>query len=123
MDHADHYAPPEGILKVLVGNHERFLAFLLPKVRQPADAEEILQSAFVRVSEKEGTIRDEESAVAWFYRLLRNALIDYYRRHDIEKRALDFMTEEAQATTDSLADELKVSFVFQEWRGSRKIST
>lgn len=97
----------QGILKALVDNHRRFLAFLLPRVRQPEDAEEILQSAFVRASEKEATIRNEENAVAWFYRLLRNALIDYYRRLDIEQRAMDSIAEEAKAATTSFADELK----------------
>lgn len=97
----------EGALKLLVDNHRRFLAFLLPRVRQPEDAEEILQSAFVRASEKEATIRDDESAIAWFYRLLRNALVDYYRRLDIEQRAMDFKAEEAQTATTPFADELK----------------
>ena len=27
--------------------------------------------------------------MAWFYRILRNALIDQYRRQDVEKRALE----------------------------------
>lgn len=70
----------DGVLKRLVDNHRRFLAFLIPRVR-----EEILQSAFVRATEKQATIRDDESAVAWFYRLLRNALVDYYA--DVEWNA------------------------------------
>jgi len=107
MVHSMQHDVNEGALQVLVENHRRFLAFLLPRVRQPEDAEEIRQSAFVRASEKEATIRTDESAVAWFYRLLRNALIDYYRRLDIEQRALDFMTVETQSATDSLDDELK----------------
>ena len=40
---------------------------------------EILQSAFVTGIEKQKTIQDGESVVAWFYRVLRNAVIDHYR--------------------------------------------
>jgi DNA-directed RNA polymerase specialized sigma24 family protein len=36
-----------------------------------------LQSAFARGIEKGGALRAEEGIVAWFYRLLRNAIIDY----------------------------------------------
>ena len=43
-------------------------------------AEDILQEAFGRALTRVDTLRDDESAVAWFYRLLRNAVIDHYRR-------------------------------------------
>ena len=62
---------------MLVASHREFLAFLEPRLPSRALAEEILQSAFVRAMEKGGALRDEESAVAWFYRVLRNALIDF----------------------------------------------
>jgi RNA polymerase sigma factor (sigma-70 family) len=34
-------------------------------------------------------IRDEESARAWFYRILRRTIIDLYRRRDARDRALE----------------------------------
>lgn len=76
------------VIGALVRNHQQFLAFLNGRVANRSDAEEILQAAFARGVEKSHTIREGESAVAWFYRLLRNAVIDYYRRRDAEKRAL-----------------------------------
>ena len=79
--------PP--IVALLVDNHRRFLSFLRTRVNSPADAEEILQAAFVKAVEKGNSIRDEETAVAWFYRLLRNALVDYYRRRQREDRRQD----------------------------------
>ncbi len=50
-------------------------------------AEEILQEAFVRSIGRGSTLRDGELATAWFYRLLRNALVDHHRRRDVEQRA------------------------------------
>jgi RNA polymerase sigma factor (sigma-70 family) len=75
-------------IQTLVENHRRFVRFLQPRVRTPQDAEEILQAAFVKAVETDQTIR-EESVIAWFFRLLRNALIDYYRRRGVEQRALE----------------------------------
>ncbi len=48
----------------------------------------MLQTAFVKGLERGGELRDDESAVAWFYRLLRNALVDFYRRRAVESRVL-----------------------------------
>ena len=82
-------APAEAVVQALVENHRRFLAFVEPRVRDRATAEEILQAAFVRGLERAGEVRDEERAVAWFYRLLRNAVVDHYRSRGTEAAALE----------------------------------
>jgi RNA polymerase sigma-70 factor (ECF subfamily) len=76
------------LVGTLVANHLRFRAFLESRVGNVADAEDILQAAFLTSVEEGDTIRDGESAVAWFYRLLRNAVTDHYRHQDAERRAL-----------------------------------
>lgn len=73
----------------LVDNHRRFLSFLTSLVGNPSDAEDILQAAFVKSVQKSDSIRDNESVIAWFYRLLRNAVIDHYRHQGAEQRALE----------------------------------
>ena len=75
-------------LDTLVGQHRRFLEFLERRVGSRAVAEELLQAAYVKGLERGGDIRDGESAVAWFYRLLRNALVDHWRHRGAERRAL-----------------------------------
>jgi RNA polymerase sigma-70 factor (ECF subfamily) len=82
-------------VRVLVENHRRFLAFLERRVRSRAAAEDILQDAFVRGLGKLDSLRDGESAVAWFYRLLRHALADHHRRAGAEARALQKMASQA----------------------------
>ena len=77
------------VIDTLVANHRRFLAFLEPRVESRADAEDILQSAFARGLDSTAELRDAELAVAWFYRVLRNALTDYYRSRAASRRALD----------------------------------
>ena len=75
------------LLDVLVENHRRFLAFLERRVGSREVAEDILQDAFVRGLERADTVRDSDSVIPWFYRLLRNALTDHYRRRSAEERA------------------------------------
>ncbi len=53
-----------GVVEALVENHRGFLAFLERRGGSRAQAEDILQAAFVRGIEKAGSIRDAESAVA-----------------------------------------------------------
>lgn len=87
-------APPPAVVAALVENHRRFLAFLERRVGNRADAEEILQAAFVRGLERAGELRDEERAVAWFYRMLRNALVDHWRQRGAAARAEEALARE-----------------------------
>ncbi|MEX0691304.1 MAG: sigma-70 family RNA polymerase sigma factor [Gemmatimonadales bacterium] len=75
------------VMDVLVANHERFLTFLSTRMGSRADAEDLLQDAYIKGMEKGDQLEDPGSAVAWFYRLLRNALTDWYRRRGAEDRA------------------------------------
>ena len=81
-------ATPE-VVQALVENHRKFLAFLERRVHSREVAEDILQDAFVRGLPRAGQLRDEESVVAWFYRSLRNALVDHYRKQGAEQRAFE----------------------------------
>jgi len=80
--------PPVGAtLTLLLHSHHRFLAFLERRTGSRETAEEILQSALAKAVEQ-GNSLEQETAVAWFFRVLRNALIDHYRNRDAEQRAL-----------------------------------
>ncbi|HEY2093246.1 MAG TPA: sigma-70 family RNA polymerase sigma factor [Thermoanaerobaculia bacterium] len=80
--------------EALVGNHRKFLAFVEKRVGERALAEDILQDAFVKSLEKQDEIRDDTTAVAWFYQLLRNSIIDQYRRRATRSKALDALALE-----------------------------
>lgn len=80
------------IAEQLVANHRAFLAFVEKRVGNPAVAEEILQDAFVRSLDKLDTI--EESAIGWFYRVLRNAIIDHHRRRAAADRKHEALANE-----------------------------
>lgn len=82
------------VVKRLVDNHREFLRFLARRVGDEATAEDILQEAFARGLDKLGALRDDESAVAWFYRSLRNAVVDHHRRKGASARALTAFADE-----------------------------
>jgi len=79
----------DAVVQALLDNHRRFLTFLERRTGSRADAEDVLQGAFVQALVKGGELRDEESAVAWFYRLLRSALVDRHRAETSRGRALE----------------------------------
>jgi RNA polymerase sigma-70 factor (ECF subfamily) len=84
------------VLQALLDNHARFLGFLERRVGSRDDAEDILQEAFVRSLDHASSLRSSTSATAWFYRILRNAITDYYRRQNSRGRALDRLAAEAE---------------------------
>jgi len=75
-------------IAVLIEQRSQFLRFLENRVATPALAEDILQTAYVRALEHAGELREGESSTAWFYRILRNAVIDFYRHRSVEDRVL-----------------------------------
>ena len=85
--------PSDAVAAIFVANHRDFLAFLERRVGSRAIAEDILQEAFVRGMGRIDA-SEEESVIAWFYRTLRNAAIDYHRRHQTAGRALEAFAAE-----------------------------
>jgi RNA polymerase sigma factor (sigma-70 family) len=81
------------IVASLVANHRQFLAFLEKRVESREAAEDILQEAFVRGLDSR-SLPEAESATAWFYRALHNAVIDHYRRRGTEAKALEQVAAE-----------------------------
>lgn len=73
----------------LLDQRRQFLQFVERRVSARATAEDIIQAAYIRAMEQAATLRSDESAVAWFYRILRNAVIDHYRHRAAEDRALE----------------------------------
>src|SRR5579885_1933812 len=82
------------LVERMTARREKFLRFLSSRVEDRATAEDILQVAYLKAIERGSEIRDGESAVAWFYRILRNAVTDYYRRRATRARALETVAVE-----------------------------
>jgi RNA polymerase sigma factor (sigma-70 family) len=89
-------AEAEPPLQQLVDNHEAFLRFLTRRVGDRALAEDILQDAFVKVMSRPEQAPADDGIVPWFYRNLRNAAIDRFRRTTSANKALEALARELQ---------------------------
>ena len=91
------------LLSVMTENRRAFLSFLERRVGHRELAEDVLQEAFARGLARV-PLGGEETILAWFYRVLRNAVIDHYRRQGATGRALGALarelTEEAEPSPD-----------------------
>jgi len=86
-------------LAALVASHREFLGFVERRVGDRALAEEIVQDALVKSLQHVDEIR--ESATGWFYRVLRNAIVDHQRRRAVRERTLGTLAAESTIATDT----------------------
>ena len=84
------------MLAALLDNHRAFLAYLERRVGDRALAEDILQEAFAKVVARPGQAPEGEAIVPWFYRTLRNAAIDQFRRRGAADRAVEAFARELE---------------------------
>lgn len=94
----------DGQVDVLVRSKTRFLQFLERRLGSRADAEDVLQAAFLRLVAQGESLRNEEKLVPWFYQLLRNLLVDHYRHRNAMLRLEQGVAADAE-TTASAADQ------------------
>jgi RNA polymerase sigma factor (sigma-70 family) len=78
----------------LLENHRAFLRYLERRVGDRALAEDILQDAFAKVVARPEQAPADEAIVPWFYRALRNAAVDQFRRRGAADRAYEAFARE-----------------------------
>lgn len=81
--------------------HQRLRGFILQRVNNPADADDILQEVFVRIYQRLTTVRESDRLQSWIFAITRNAIIDYYRK---VKRQPEFTSAAAWETLIMDAD-------------------
>lgn len=86
----------ETAVEALLANHRAFLQYLERRVGDRALAEDLLQDAFVKVMERPERAPRDEGLVPWFYRTLRNAAIDRFRRQGAASRATEAFAREME---------------------------
>ena len=89
-------------LSPLTDRHDELVAFVDKRVNDRALAEDLVQSAYARAIGAIDSLRDERAVLAWFYRGLRNAITDRYRRRDVERRALESFAAELDERIDTI---------------------
>jgi len=100
-------------LQPLLEQRERLLRYVRNRVDAPDVAEDILQDSLLKSLRSAPEFDADERLVAWFYRVLNNAIIDYYRRRATIAKHLDFGTTASPAATEpTAADEAAICECF-----------
>jgi RNA polymerase sigma-70 factor (ECF subfamily) len=84
---------------LLIQSKAQFLAFLARHLGNRAEAEDLLQTAYLKALTATETVRDDEKVLAWFYRVLRNVLVDAQRRRAAMERLEVRLIREAPGAT------------------------
>ena len=103
-EHSPEQPPRHELLGVLAENRRAFLSFLEKRVGRMDVAEDVLQESFARSLDRV-PLESQESAVTWFYRVLRNAVVDHYRRGGASARALATLARQLEEETPPDLDE------------------
>jgi RNA polymerase sigma factor (sigma-70 family) len=91
-------------LTTLLENHRTFLRYLERRVGDRALAEDILQDAFAKIVARPEQAPADESVIPWFYRTLRNAAVDQFRRRGAADRAYEAFARELETHEAPTAD-------------------
>ena len=93
----------EEMITALVTERVRFHRFVAARIGDSATADDILQESLLRAFERSADLRRAESAVAWFYRILRNAVVDHYRKKGSESQRMGKFLADMQARGEDVA--------------------
>jgi RNA polymerase sigma factor (sigma-70 family) len=108
--------PPAASIDVtaqLLAQRHVFKAFLASRLGNEADAEDLLQNSLVKALERSGEVKDSEKAVAWFYRVLRNAALDHARSRNAAVRRDTAWAEESRTLANDAEVEREICGCFE----------
>lgn len=78
--------PDSGTINLLLENQAAFKGFLRRHLPSDAVAEDLLQQSVLRAMRSPDLEAEKENPKAWFYRILKNSLTDFYRSRAAEVR-------------------------------------
>ena len=78
----------------LLEQESAFRAFLRKRLSDNVVVEDLLQQSLMKAVERYHDLRKSDSAISWFYRILRNTVTDYYRSHAADHRKVEGLRHE-----------------------------
>lgn len=102
----------DSVIRRLTENRSLFETFLRRRVEDDFVVQDLLQQSFVKAIQQQHSLNNEESVVPWFFRILRNTVIDYYRSKSSENtHRKDFLKQSRVLADDHVPslDETKAA--------------
>lgn len=91
---ANHPIALDDLTHRLLEEGSAFRAFLRKRLSDDAVVEDLLQQSLMKAVERGHDLKNSDSAISWFYRILRNAVADYYRSHAADQRKVEGLLQE-----------------------------
>ena len=78
-------------------------SFILSKVQDSDDADDILQEVFIRMHTRIDSLKEKEKLQPWLFQITRNLISDHYR---MKKKIISFSTNDVNNETDDTDQEI-----------------
>lgn len=104
---------PADVTNTLLAQRHLFKAFLVSRIGNDADAEDLLQIGLVKALQHADEVKDSEKAVAWFYRILRNVITDHARSRNAARKRDDAWTASSVVLADDADTERQICACFE----------
>ena len=92
--------------------HQSLRGFILRRVNNQAEAEDLLQEVFLRVHRELSQLKEPDRLISWVFQIARHVVIDHYRSADRRRElpaglAADFTAEDKEGSVEEQNGEAK----------------
>jgi len=92
--------------RALLDGQGAFFGFLIKRLGNRAEAEDVLQEFCIRVLARSDQLRDVERMNAWLYAILRSALNDHYRKSSRRGHLAEAVAQEPEVWAEDAAAQM-----------------
>jgi len=78
---------------------DRLRRFIVARVRNSHDVDDLLQEVFARIHTGLGGVESPEALESWLFQITRHAIVDHYRRHAAATSPVELRFEPTEAPT------------------------
>ena len=95
-----HEQSTEIVSRIWEESRGRLKGFIAKRIRNEADAEDVLQDVFFKIYRNVSELKDPERLSAWVFQTTRNAIVDFYRERKFETESGDEVFEQLAVEMD-----------------------
>lgn len=90
--------------EALAAQRSRFRAFVVSRLGNEAEADDLLQNSLIKALRSADTVRDDEKLTAWFHQILRRAIVDHIRSRAAARTRDDAWAAQERLESDHEAE-------------------
>jgi len=101
--------------EILYGRHKsRVLGFLMSKLRDRSEAEDVFQAVFAKLHRGRRKYRRDIPFLPWLFTITKNALVDHVRKRETHGRYILYSVEAVDGYSESEPDATTIQASFNE---------